>query len=101
MYTLTYFIIFTVRQYLDKHFKLNGLGRAHDTVCAETLVVVVDLSFFFLFLLTICFAVSYFLLGTSASLSRQQDAVASAICPCIAICSSSNFFMHFSLLTKF
>lgn len=28
--------MFTVRQYLDKHFKLNGLGRAQDTVWTET-----------------------------------------------------------------
>lgn len=32
MYRLIYFIMFTVRQYLDKHFKLNGLGKAQDTV---------------------------------------------------------------------
>lgn len=43
MYRLIYFIMFTVRQYLDKHFKLNGLGRAQDT--EQKLVVVVVLGF--------------------------------------------------------
>lgn len=81
MYTLSYFIIFTVRQYLDKLLKLNGLGRAGYClrrssggggrfVCGL---------FVFSFFLTVCFPVSYFLLGTSASLSCQLDVVPSAI----------------------
>lgn len=36
MYTLISFIMFTVKQYLDKHFKLNGLGKAQDTIWTES-----------------------------------------------------------------
>lgn len=31
--------MFTVEQNLDKHFKLNGLGKAQDTIWTETVVV--------------------------------------------------------------
>lgn len=31
--------MFTVKQYLDKHFKLNGLGKAQDTIWTENAVV--------------------------------------------------------------
>lgn len=30
--------MFTVKQYLDKHFKLNGLGKAQDTIWTENAV---------------------------------------------------------------
>lgn len=31
--------MFTVKQYLDKHFKLNGLGKAQDTIWTESVAV--------------------------------------------------------------
>lgn len=34
--------MFTVKQYLDKHFKLNGLGKAQDTIWTETVVGVLE-----------------------------------------------------------
>lgn len=79
MYTLPYFIIFTVRQYLDKLLKLNGLGRAGYCLRRSSGGGGRFVYLFFLFLLTVCFPVSYFLLGTSASLSCQLDVVPSAI----------------------
>jgi len=38
--------MFTVRQYLDKHFKLSGLGKAQDSLDKKMVAVVGFLVFF-------------------------------------------------------
>lgn len=57
------FIMFTVKQYLDKHFKLNGLGKAQDTIWTETAVGTFEGFFGGWGGLIRCFQVSYSTLG--------------------------------------
>lgn len=70
--------MFTVKQYLDKHFKLNGLGKAQHTIWTETIVGVFGGFFGGWGGLIRCFGVSHSTLGPLVPFPSPQGITAAS-----------------------